>query len=276
MSAASPGARTWSARSITATRAIGLALALLATPALAGDAIDRIVGAASLARLDLIPGEAALRQRCGSDGLCAAREVAEKLGPRARLDRVRHPDTDTIRWVTTPASVVVHGSRPAPGRIEIRSFGRKVLRELGAALATSGAAGAGRSELVLDLRRNGGGDFERMLEVAGLLLGPMPRALSLQDAEGLTWRALDGARERGWRVRRVLIGPRTASSAEILAALLAAHGGAQLCGHARTAGKSFLQSVVQVDHDWRLLIERARVEVPGADLANGLIPDQTC
>lgn len=274
MSASSPGARTWWAPATIAIRSARLALALLAAPgsASADDAIDRIVAAASFARLIGLPGATALRRACGGDALCAADRIAARLGPGAWLERVRHPDTDTIRWVVTAPSVVVHETATGPRRIEIRRFERKVLPELRAALAR---ASADASRLILDLRRNRGGDFERMLEVAGLLLGPHSRALALHEADRVLWRGLEGT-GTAQPVRQVLIGPSTASSAEVLAALLAAYGGARLCGTGRTAGKDDLQSVVQVEHEWRLLITRARIEVPGMDLAGGLMPDRTC
>ena len=70
----------------------------------------------------------------------------------------------------------------------------------------------------------------------------------------------------------VLIGPGTASSAEVLAALLRRHAGARLIG-ARSGGKDWLTRLVPVDHDWRLAIPAERIEVPGEALAQGLVPD---
>ena len=70
----------------------------------------------------------------------------------------------------------------------------------------------------------------------------------------------------------VLIGPGTASSAEVLAALLRHHAGARLIG-APTMGKDWLTRLVPVDHDWRLAIPAERIEVPGETLTQGLVPD---
>jgi len=274
MSAASPGARTWSARSTTVTRALGLALALSAGPAAAGDAIDRILAAATAARADMALAGQDLRRTCGDDALCAASHVAAVLGPDARLEPVRHPDTDIIRWARTVPSVIVHETVQGPGRIEIRRFGRTVLRELRAALVQAQHDNA--SALTFDLRRNRGGDLERMLAVAGRLIGSRPKALRLRDARGTRWYGLDTRERAPLPVAKVLIGAGTASSAEVLAALLAVHAGAKLCGTGRTAGKDVAQSVVPVTHDWRLLLARARIEVPGIELAGGLVPDRAC
>lgn len=275
MSAASPGARTWSARSTTVTKAIGLALALGAGPAAAADAVDRILAAADAVRPSAPLAEEDLRRVCASDALCVASHVVAVLGPSARLEPVRHPDTDTIRWARTAPSVVVHEAAGGHGRIEIRRFGRKVLPELRAAL--SPAPGDGNAPgLILDLRRNRGGDFERMLDVAGYLVGSRPKAVRLRAGRGDHWYGLNTLERARLPVQKVLIGAQTASSAEVLAALLAVHAGAELCGTARTAGKNVAQSVVPVTHHWRLLVERSRIEVPGIELTGGLFPDRAC
>lgn len=71
----------------------------------------------------------------------------------------------------------------------------------------------------------------------------------------------------------VLVGPGTASSAEVLAALLQRYADARLAG-SQTAGKDYLTRVIAVDHDWRLLVPAERIEVPGVTLTGGLQPDE--
>ena len=103
--------------------------------------------------------------------------------------------------------------------------------------------------------------------------GALENALQLADEAGRRPVAIPG-REAPFHVGPlvVLIGPETASSGEILAALLRRYAGAELRG-ARTAGKDYLLRVVPVDHDWQLLLPSERVEVPGERLAGGLAPD---
>ncbi len=43
-----------------------------------------------------------------------------------------------------------------------------------------------------------------------------------------------------------------------------------------SAGEAALKAVIPVDHDWRLLVERARIEVPAVGLAGGLRPARAC
>jgi C-terminal processing protease CtpA/Prc len=213
----------------------------------------------------------ALGRACGTDLLCAARRIVAGGDGRARLERRDHPDTDTIRWVTTRASLRFH-EQAGDGRmvVALERFGRKVEWELRAALADQ-ERGKG---LVLDLRDNRGGDFGRMLRVAGLFTGALPDALYLVGRAGRRPVAIPGnGTPFAAGALTVLVGPETASSGEILAALLRRYAGAVLAGQ-RTLGKDYLLRVVALDQDWRLLLPAERVEVPGETLAGGLVPDR--
>ncbi len=262
----------WWAPSGTATRLAAAAVALFVpATATALGAVDRLLETAAAYGL-AIPEETVetVRAVCGEDALCVARRIAAAGDGRARLQRRGHPDTDTIRWVTTQASV----QQPAFARddrevVVLERFGRKVEWELRAALQALPA----RMPLILDLRANRGGDFGRMLRVAGLFTGARDEALFLVDGAGRQPVAIpegDGRIHTGRLV--VLIGPHTASSGEILAALLRRYAGAKLRG-LRTAGKDYLLRVVPVDHDWQLLLPSERVVVPDEILAGGLVPD---
>jgi C-terminal processing protease CtpA/Prc len=113
-----------------------------------------------------------------------------------------------------------------------------------------------------------------MLRVAGLFTGARPEALYLVDDSGRRPVAIpDPGDPIAAGGLTVLVGPETASSGEILAALLRRYAGAELAGQ-RTLGKDYLLRVVAVDQDWRLLLPAERVEVPGETLAGGLEPDR--
>jgi C-terminal processing protease CtpA/Prc len=187
-----------------------------------------------------------------------------------RLEAVAHPESDTIRWAeTAPSVTAVHMGPDGRRWIVLDGFGRKALREMAQAVSQAIADGA---RLGLDLRGNAGGDFGRMLRVASLLLPTVKNALFLLDKEGkhpvslVTESTFPGTRDLV-----VLVGPGTASSAEVLAALLTRYAGARLAG-SRTAGKDHLTRVIAVDHDWRLLVPAERIEVPGVELTGGLRP----
>lgn len=215
-----------------------------------------------------------IERRCPpADTRCAARLIAERL-PAARLVPVNHPDTDTIRRAyTAPSVAAVEWQDDAVLTVELTRFGRTADREVADAVAPY--ANGAPLRLVLDLRSNRGGDFDRMRRVASLFTGPREGAIRLIGLGG----ARDVALPPPLRVLAlagapldVLIGPETASSAEVLAALLRRHAGARLVG-GRTRGKDRLTRLIPVDHDWRLAIPAERIEVPGEALAHGLVPD---
>jgi len=223
-----------------------------------------------LAKLGL-EGARAIVEGCSGDILCAAREAAACSQRPARLEQVEHPDSDRIRWVTTAPSVTAVAELPDGALlVELARFGRTAVRELATAMERLPPAHL----LLLDLRGNDGGSFRRMLTVAALFTGPRKDALRLeQDGEG---EAIDvPAPDAGpFQVSRlaVLIGPETASSAEILAGLLRRWAGARLYG-AKSAGKDWLYRVIPVEHDWRLYWPGATARIPGERLAGGLVPD---
>ncbi len=265
--------RRWWARSTTATSVLACVLLLGGglTAAWAGAASERLLD--SIEDLGAMPASQSrdlLRARCADDALCIARRLAEQPAERFRLRRRIHPDSDTIRWAKTQASLV-EARRQADKRLYLRldRFGRKAEAELRAAFAAHGAQG---QDIVLDLSRNRGGDFERMLRVAAGFAGPVENALRLFGAQGQRSLSLPTVAALGEVCGlTVKVGPDTASSGEMLAALLARHAGARLVGKP-TAGKDYLLRVLPVDHDWQLLVPAERVVVPGVVLAGGLVP----
>jgi len=217
-----------------------------------------------------LPSLAAVQRACGRDALCAAREIVSASQGRIRLEPVAHPQTDTIRWAeTAPSVTTVHAGPDGRRWIRLDGFGRKVVAEMIAALSR---AGEDRAPVGLDLRSNAGGDFGRMLKVASLFADDINDALYLVDNDYSISVSLGS--ERAFSEARglpVLVGPGTASSAEVLAALLRRYAEGRLAG-SRTAGKDHLTRVIAVDHDWRLLVPAERIEVPGVELKGGLSP----
>ena len=213
-----------------------------------------------------------IERRClPADTRCAAQLIVEHM-PTAQLVQVSHPDTDTIRRAHTVPSVSVVKRRGDGALVVVLDrFGRTADREVADAIVAAGPPVPER--VVLDLRSNGGGDFDRMRRVASLFTGPREGAVRLFGRNGATDVALPAPlRAIGEFEIDVLIGPGTASSAEVLAALLRRHAGARLNG-TPTLGKDWLTRLIPVDHDWRLAIPAERIEVPGETLAQGLVPD---
>lgn len=244
------------------------------TETAAADSVERIVRSVRGFVGDTVPTLEDVRERCGSKAVCAARVMASAIGPRARLERVIHPSSDQIRWVDTTPSVT--GSRLGDDgvmTVELRRFGRKAVPELRETVDRAFQTGRRIDVIALDLRFNHGGDFERMLQVAALFTGPVPDAVRLVGWSRTTTVALpEAARLQRGACVRVLAGPRTASSAEVLAALLKVHAKAQILG-ATTYGKDYLTRIVPVTHDLALRVPAERIEVPGVTLTGGIVPD---
>ena len=190
---------------------------------------------------------------CGT-ALCFAEMLTAKLPDLARLEAINHPDTDSIRWVRTAPSVTVvaEGERL---RLKLTHFGRKAAAELRDALV-------GRHLPVeLSLRGNGGGDFERMLEIAGVFIGPKRNAIESRHRGRRSLHDVPGTDDPMTEVARVLINEDTASAGLLLAQLLEAFAGAEVSGPPRRKGPIFLKRRVTIDHDWRLVLPVATLRV---------------
>jgi C-terminal processing protease CtpA/Prc len=183
------------------------------------------------------------------------------------LQRVPAPDTDTIRWVTSARSVERTADLGSGRRlVRLDRFGRKVEVELQAALIDAQA-------VVLDLRRNRGGSLTRMLRVAARFTGPVAAALRQVRGDAVRGMSIPAPQVAPWRGPiTVLVGADTASSGEVLAALLRRFAGATVLGE-RTFGKDYVLRVEPIGQGWRALVPDGRILVPGEVLAGGLLPD---
>jgi hypothetical protein len=265
---------TWWVR-LTIVTSIFAMIDVAAPPLAAPVTLSRFVSTVQAFALtpERLPSLAELTLHCRGDALCAARHIVVAMGPRAALMRVQHPDTDAIRWVTTKSSVVRVTDDGLHRLIALRQFGRKVTKELLSALNMRSVGPLTRA-VVLDLRCNHGGDFDRMIRVAGLFIGPVAEAVTLVGHHGRMTVDIPTTVSRVVADSlTVYVGPETASSAEVLAILLKRYVGATIVGQV-TYGKDFLVRVIPVTHDWNLLLPSAIIEVSGYDLSAGIVPDQ--
>ena len=258
---------------------------LAADPSLAGidrphdSGVERVFGMVQAFSDADLPPLSVIQEQCQQDTLCTARILAEIIGPAARLEAVRHPSTDTIRWVESTASITKYWLSDAGVlTITLAHFGRQAIDEIKAImLPEPHTVSPPLRGLVIDLRNNSGGNFKRMLQVASLFTGHIQGAVNLVKTHRVT--SLDIPANTPQRPYiplniplDILVGPQTASSAEVLAALLKQHAGAHLIG-GQTYGKNYLSRVIPIHHDLRLVIPDARITIPGIRLVGGLIPD---
>ncbi len=196
------------------------------------------------------------KNACGT-ALCFAEALAQDLPDHVRLEPVTHPDTDSIRWATTTPSMISETTGDTL-KLKLTHFGRKSVAEIRE--ASAGAGGAGQ-RVELDLSGNEGGDFERMLAIAGLLIGPVPDAIEIDDGDDIERRSLQGPGARTWQVESVVIDEKTASAALLLARLLKAHASATVTGRPAHGEPVLLKHRIPIDHDWRLILPVAEIRV---------------
>ena len=239
-------------------RAIAVALLpfVSMTEALATDlAFERAVAAA---RASAVIPEGIVETASANCGTarCFASALASALPDKVRLEPVEHPDTDSIRRVSTRPSVFAQQSGGTL-LLKLTHFGRKAVPELRDALA-----GVSRDMAVeLDLGGNAGGDFERMLRIAGLLLGPLENAVEIDYGDRVERQSLKGRSVRNLRIAGVRIDRETASAALLLAELLAVHADAHIEGPPAREQPVFLKRRITIDHDWRLILPVATVRI---------------
>lgn|GEM_PF-1649454 len=232
--------------------------------------------------------------------LCFAETLAKSLPDHVRLEPIDHPDTDSIRWAKTNPSVTAEKTAGGLG-LKLSHFGRKALPEIREALEhfsdkrnrnqpnqprdtpASGdrervRADASPTQLKeglavtdtdiavsipvkIDLRGNAGGDFERMLEIAGLLIGPRLNAIEIDHGDHIEHYALNGTPPYVRRIVSVEVDQKTASAALLLARLLKTHTGARLIGPSTIEKPVFLKRRITVDHNWRLILPIAETRI---------------
>lgn len=142
------------------------------------------------------------------------------------------------------------------GYLRLRGFAGTTPDELDAALAELEAAGM--RALILDLRHSPGGLLDAAVAVAGRFLAQGDAIVTVLDRAQEKREHLAAADGR-WRALPIaaLIGPETASGAEILADALAAHGRATLIGQP-TFGKGTVESIHELGNGWALKLSTGR------------------
>lgn len=156
--------------------------------------------------------------------------------------------------------------------IELQQFTDQAVRDLGDEL--EGAMDAGKSAVILDLRRNPGGGLDATIEVADLFLeeGTILTQVN-RDGQETVFRA-----EPGGSAEKIplvlLVGPGSASGSEVLACALRDNGRAILIGE-QTFGKGSVNHLRELSNEGALYVTIARWECPSGEQieAVGIEPD---
>lgn len=154
------------------------------------------------------------------------------------------------------------------GYLRITSFSKTTATELDEHL--SGLDEQGARRVVLDLRRCPGGLLEASLDAIERFVPPGKTMLTIEPRDGEPdVRVSEG--EYPWQSRplAVLIGPKTASSAEIVADAIRTHDRGRLLGET-TIGKHTIESIHELSGGWAVKLSVSRFVSASGDREQGV------
>jgi carboxyl-terminal processing protease len=240
--------------------------------------IKRILRHSPAARSRLQPGDRIL-------GVGAARvngrplaEVLDQIRgePGTRVDLFVQRDTDEWHETLERATVTfrnVEGRLVAPGvgLLRLLSFGETTTEQLDRELEALEAAG--QKALIIDLRYCPGGLLEVAEVTVERFLQRGQNVVTLVDRDGRK-RVRTAAADGRWRdgPLAVLMGPKTASSAELFAEALVVHRGALTIGQP-TLAKNSAEVIHELGNGWALKLSESRlIGARGDGVTPGLEP----
>lgn len=189
-----------------------------------------------------------------------------------RTELNRELDFSIVREIINVPSVEdkIVSEAPAIGYIKLNQFHARSTDEMVRAVNTMTEKKV--QGLILDLRDNGGGDFQAALAIADLFLGDAA-VVSVEDARGYRTTHKAGAGAINTPLI-LLVNRNSASAAEILAGALQDNGRALLVGE-KTFGKGLVQTVFPLTDGGALKLTTNKYFTPkGTDInAIGIMPD---
>jgi carboxyl-terminal processing protease len=196
--------------------------------------------------------------------------IRGKEGTSVKLSLLRGASTveKTVVRKRLTLTSVEHSTAGDLGLLIIRMFNERTPGELEAALRAMSAAGAKR--LLIDLRGNGGGLFEKSIASAELLLRKGSEIVRTIGRGQNTTRVVSKRDPVMGQVPMVvLINKETASSAEVLAEALRVSAGATLVG-AKTFGKWRMERVRPLSDGYSLKYTIGLLQSPAGKTFDGV------
>jgi C-terminal processing protease CtpA/Prc len=205
--------------------------------------------------------------------------VLNSLDKDSRLEKGGHPTLNFVRGLEEETSIAeTRLISPGIGYIKIGFFGRRTAAHFQKALEGLGVPlESGIKGLLLDLRDNPGGHLQSALEVLKKFVPP-GKTLLIEKTRGgekthLSEGGAVGARCNVPLPIVILINGSTASSAEVVAAVLRHHCGAKVVGE-RSRAKGTIQEVIPLGTRTLILTTGEYLLPDGSSLKDsGVLPD---
>jgi len=213
-----------------------------------------------------------------ADTISAA--IRGPVGDRVTIKVSRPPDYATVGFEIKREEIALptvtwhlDAGEPRLGLIEVNIIGETTPGEIKKAIEDMKRRGA--TAFALDLRNNGGGLLKEGINIARLFLRDGVVIEQQYRGEKVESYPVKEAGEYVDIPLVVLINENTASSAEIIAGAIQAHGRAKLIG-STTYGKNTIQMVFDLQDGSSLHVTAAQWWIPGLDFpkdGHGLAPD---
>ena len=207
-------------------------------------------------------------------------DVVDRIRGEAGTEVSLFVQRDTEEWTETlergavkVETVKAEMLEDGVGLLRITSFAKQTAEEARAHLET--LSEQGMTSLVIDFRKCPGGLLDTAIDTASLLLPPGKDIVVLEkrDAEDEVRRS-EGTTP--WQSMKTvaLVGPHTASGAEIVVEALTAAERTVVIGE-ETFGKATVESIHELQNGWALKLSISRFHAPGSERAvgEGVQPD---
>lgn len=206
--------------------------------------------------------------------LAAIRGISADLDIPSEIVAQRYHGTDHLRGLEVePTVTAARLIRQGPGYLKLDRFGPRSPSEVKRALELLEAQGI--QGLVLDLRDNDGGRLDQAREIAEIFL---PRGSVVYWERGRDQGIIPHLARGSGSARRlaILIGPRTASAAELVAGALRGHRRAVLVGKP-SAGEGYIRTAFPLGRGFVLWLPTGEYLLPDQSRVQGrgLLPDIT-
>jgi carboxyl-terminal processing protease len=197
----------------------------------------------------------------------AADVMRGKPGTDVELAIARAGFPEPLQFTITRAQIHVNYVEgqdivaPGIGYLQLNSVSREAPQELEAAIDSLRSVGA--RALILDLRANPGGILEEGVAIADLFLDSADVVVEMKGRARGASRTFSAASGESWNEMPmvVLVGPRTASAAEIVSGALQDHDRALILG-TRTFGKGVAYVVLPLSETEALSVTTSRWYTP--------------